>query len=365
MIRRRDCVKGLSALVILALSGCISTPKKPEIKGPRVSVMAYNMENVFDTKDNPLKNDEEYLPKAYKDSHPRIHSKCIAENSPRYVGGCLNNDWTEAKLDRKLRRLANVIKQVNDGKGPDILIAEEIENQAVLDRLRTEYLKDSGYKPAILLQGPDVRGINVGMLSRLPMIGQPKLHDIDFHPGPGLKPGHIRPSRGILEVTFELPDKTPLTVFGVHFPSQGGPTTLRRQAIAKLNELQAEEPKDRLVMAGGDFNITSRENARYKLVSKDIASHWDVSQLVGCAQCKGTIYYHRTDSWSFFDMILFRDVAASKWMLDPASVRIPHDSRFQVSRFGTPARFGSGDQPVGVSDHWPIYAELVKKEGIQ
>lgn len=356
---RRLLFCGIS-LLFFVLSGCVSTPKPED--GKHISVMAYNVENLFDTMHAPGKNDYEYLPMAYKEKHPQIFTQCGIINSARYAGKCRTNDWTETLLSRKLRRLADVIGQINDGRGPDILIMEEVENKALLDRLSQEYLAQAHYRPAVLVQGPDPRGINVGILTRLKTIGQPILHPIDFSKDPHFKGKSVWQTRGILEVTLELPDHTPITVFGVHFPAQGASNEVREFAAHELNRLAAAQPKDRLLIAGGDFNITSKEEHLTHIIANTLAKHWQVSQLVGCDQCRGTVYYSWTQSWSFFDMLLFRPVKDSQWNLDAKSIRVPNDSRFQTNRWGSPARFGSGMEPVGVSDHWPIFAQIYKKK---
>ena len=69
--------------------------------------------------------------------------------------------------------LADTIRQVNGGRGADIIALQEVENVAILERLRTEYLADLGYLPAILVEGTDTRGIDVAFLSRLPLAGEP------------------------------------------------------------------------------------------------------------------------------------------------------------------------------------------------
>ena len=73
---------------------------------------------------------------------------------------------------------------MNDGRGADIIALQEVENVAILERLRTEYLADSGYLPAILIEGQDIRGIDVAFLSRLPLAepGQTAPADLEDYP---------------------------------------------------------------------------------------------------------------------------------------------------------------------------------------
>src|SRR3989339_653458 len=68
----------------------------------------WNLENLFDTIDDPGKDDQEFLPDGLK-------------------------EWTEDRLDKKMYNLARVINSMNDFKAPDAIGIVECENQAVLE----------------------------------------------------------------------------------------------------------------------------------------------------------------------------------------------------------------------------------------
>ena len=200
------------------ISGCVSNDHTSSPNA--LTVMTYNVENLFDNMDDPGKDDETYLPLSAKKT-ARHRAKCQQASRDYWVKQCLEVDWSDSKIKRKLGRLADVILQVKEGRGPDVLILQEVENLNILERLRLNHLQAAGYKKSILIEGPDKRGIDVAMLSRLPLKAEPKLHEvlltkIDKKSGKELP---ARPTRGILEARFELPDGKPLTVFGVHFPS--------------------------------------------------------------------------------------------------------------------------------------------------
>ena len=65
------------------------------------------------------------------------------------------------RIEQKLKSIAAAILQVDGGRGPDILALQEIENAGVLDRLRREYLAAANYRPPVLIEGEDLRGIDV------------------------------------------------------------------------------------------------------------------------------------------------------------------------------------------------------------
>lgn len=359
----------LLGVALFIFSSCVQKPKPifspvEKIPDSALTVMTFNVENLFDTDDDPIKKDEAFLPLEKKNQ--LITAKCrVANEGNNYrLKECLTKDWSEYILKMKMKRITDVLKQVKNGRGPDILILQEVENIGILERWRQEYLADFGYKPAILIEGPDERGIDVGLLTRLETSGPATLHIIPFKANEHLKAEQIRPTRGILEANLKLPDGTPLTVFGVHFPSQGGPTETRHQAVEFLNSLKAKLPADRYVIAGGDFNITSDEDVQTGYVSRILAKEWGVSHILGCHDCPGTTYYPKNQSWSFFDILLVSQnmlpERSTSWHVVPESIRIENKSRYQVNRFGGPARF-SENRKDGVTDHWPMVMEVMKR----
>lgn len=341
--------------LFLVISGC--TTLDYDSASNALTIMTYNVENLYDNIDDPETDDDTYLPLSAKGSASH-RSKCQQALKEHWRKECMEMDWTDEKIERKLKRLADVILQVKDGKGPDILIVQEVENLNILERLRVNHLKDGDYNPAILLEGPDKRGIDVGMISRLPLASRPRLHLVDLTKVAKEEGRPAGTTRGILEARFLLPDGKKLTVFGVHFPSQGSPTSYRKVAIEKLNALKKTRPYYEYVIAAGDFNITSEEDAREGLFSKKLAEHWYVSHQLGCKDCQGTHNYR--GSWSFLDAILFsKNFKYGAWLVDKESIRIPNKSIYQINHWGAPARFDQGVGQKGVSDHWPLAADIV------
>ena len=87
--------------------------------------------------------------------------------------------------------------------------------------------------------------------------------------------------------------------------------------------------------------------------------YWTVAHDIGCKACKGTQYYARDDSWSFLDMILFREARGGNTTarIRADSVRIANGNPAQVAPNRTPERFSWAGRK-GVSDHWPIVATI-------
>jgi len=345
--------KPLILLVALMIGACSSAPSTaPSAEMPRVSIMAFNVENLFDTQDDPGKNDATYLPASVK-SDPDHIAACQLIEVDSWREDCLRLDWSEDALRFKLQQLAATILAYNDGRGPDIIALQEVENLRVLDRLRREHLSAAGYGEAVLIEGVDARGIDVAFLSRLPLLGDPILHPLDM----SAFPDRAADTRGVLEASFEMPDGSVLTGFAVHFPAPFHPIEMRWIAYEHLNRLRSNLPDDRLVFSAGDFNTPQREMEGTTIMDEMVRPFWTVAHEVGCSDCPGTNYWSRGQSWSFLDMILFSGPQSSAWMLDVDSIDIVTAYEDQLHPDGTPKRFDL-DAREGVSDHLPIVLEL-------
>ncbi len=343
----------LLLLIALAVAGC-GGAERGESMSHAVTIMAFNVENLFDTADDPGKDDKAFLPLAVKqnDAH---RAECALIEVERWREQCLNWDWHEGVLERKLAVVAAAILQVGNGRGPDIVALQEVENLSVLERLRHDYLADAGYLQPILIEGDDLRGIDVAFLTRLPVFGTPVLHPLEL---PAEFADRRGDTRGVLQADFRLPDGATLTGFSVHFPAPFHPTEMRIAAYEQLHALLAGLPPDRPAFAAGDFNTTAAEDRRENLLDRYARPTWTVSND-HCDGCRGTQYYAPDDSWSFLDMILWREGrgADATWRLRKNSVRIANATPPQVLADGTPHRF-TLPEGSGVSDHWPVIVTI-------
>jgi len=324
-----------------------------------VSIMTFNVQNLFDTTDDAGKDDKAYLPIEAKQSAAHI-AECKEIEVASWRAECLELDWDEGALQLKMSVLADAILQVGNGRGADIIAFQEVENVEILDQLRNEYLGDAGYGPAILIDGDDRRGIDVGFLTRLPLAAPAELRRTaftDFADRAG-------DTRGILAATFELPDGSLLTGFAVHFPAPFHPTGMRVEAYRHLTELRNALPDDHYAFAAGDFNTTSDEDNQQGMLERFVRPFWIAAHEL-CVGCPGSYYYARDDRWSFLDMILFSPARGEKttWQIRADSVQIANQTSAQVTANGIPARFRLA-QRSGVSDHWPLvlYLESTKKQ---
>lgn len=107
----------------------------------RYRIMFYNVENLFDTVNDPEKNDDEFTPTG-------------------------NRFWTDYRKRQKLNNIYKVITAIGEWDLPMIVGLCEIENRNVLeDLLKYTPLNKADYK-IIHYESPDFRGIDVAMLYR-------------------------------------------------------------------------------------------------------------------------------------------------------------------------------------------------------
>lgn len=156
-------------------------------------VMFWNVENLFDTQHDSLKNDIEFLPDALR-------------------------HWNYRRYKKKLANVARVITAVGEWTPPALVGLCEVENDRVLrDLTRYSPLKEQGYR-YVMTNSADERGIDVALLyqrERFKLLSANSL-------SPGLPTPQSRPTRDILHVSGQLLTGDTLDVLVTHLPSRSG-----------------------------------------------------------------------------------------------------------------------------------------------
>lgn len=154
----------------------------------------------------------------------------------------------EEQYAEKLEVIGRGIRLLNDGNGPDVLGLAEIGGQPVLEDLRSQHLDGLGYE-IVHLRTQDSRGMDIAILSKLPLIGQPILHDV----------ADANPTRGILEARFDT-GGVELIALITHWPARGdGDYNLSRRTASaealrsRIEQIQHDNPEAE-VLVMGDFN---------------------------------------------------------------------------------------------------------------
>ncbi|MEZ4742172.1 MAG: hypothetical protein R3B45_06975 [Bdellovibrionota bacterium] len=326
-----------------------------------ITIMTYNTENLFDIDDNPSKQDESYLP-----LNKKKKEFCTSIPVRKWKETCLNLNWDREKLRVKIKRLSQVITSCCEGFGPDILVLQEVENKKVLELLRRQLNLSSVYKPGILINSDDPRGINIAVLTKLSIIDKPILYPIPFI---ATGKNKILHSRGILRVdikniaNYRTNKEQVFSILAVHFPSNRHAHSYRLQAMRFLTKIAKGLPQDHIVIAAGDFNNTQKEENQFKLYKNFSQQYWTVSHLLDLenpSKILGTHYLTTKNQWSFLDTILIRnsDIQAKK--LKIKSIQIINTIENQINEYGQPIGFlNAAQQPHGVSDHLPMLLTLI------
>ena len=112
-----------------------------------ISLMSYNVENLFDNKDDIGKDDKAFLPASFKrGSYHKGHCKKIEVK--KWRDECLYLDWNEEAKTKKILNIAKVVSSFGPN-GADIIAFQEIENINVLRDLYNE-LEPLGYLDFVL-----------------------------------------------------------------------------------------------------------------------------------------------------------------------------------------------------------------------
>jgi hypothetical protein len=205
----------------------------------RLTVATFNVENLFDLVDNPLKDDQSSTP-------------------------------TAEELETKLSKLSLAV--VDEMDSPDVIIVQEVENTAILQQLadRVNALTMGSYQVASF-ETSDARGIEVGFMWNTHRVTNTDVYqmtglDVDAAFGPA----SASPGREPLVGVFTFNGKT-LTIVGNHFKSKGGDDALfgvnqpavrvtetQRKLQARVvrdfvNQMFATDPEANVIVAG-DLN---------------------------------------------------------------------------------------------------------------
>ncbi len=155
-------------------------------------VVSWNIENLFDTHHDSLKNDRDFLPDALR-------------------------HWNYSRYKKKLADVARVITAIGEWNPPALVGLCEVENDTVLrDLTHRSPLKELNYR-YVMTDSPDLRGIDVALLYQRDLF---KLLSSRSIPIPPL--GQYRPTRDLLHVSGLLLTGDTLDVFVCHLPSRSG-----------------------------------------------------------------------------------------------------------------------------------------------
>ena len=340
------------ALIILAFGLQANRASAQEQQAYKVGLVGfYNLENLFDTINDPQKNDEEFLPQGV-------------------------NQWNSEKYLSKLHNMAYAISTIGTDWSPDgvaVLGMCEMENRTVLEDLVAQpELKDRNYQ-IVHYNSPDRRGVDVGLLYN------PKYFKLTnsktYHTIIPDDPEFITRDQLVVSGLF---DGEMMHFIVMHWPSRaGGEKRSMPGRIAAANlcrhiadSIMREDQNAKIIMMG-DYN----DYPDSKSVTNYLRASGDMKDLRDGEFFNPMYDLHKKG----FGTNFYRDAPGvlDQMILTPALLPNGYDSyQFKNAKVhnkeflkqhggkynGYPFRtFGSGVWMGGYSDHFPVYVILLKK----
>lgn len=303
----------------------------------------WNVENLFDLENDPVKNDDEF-----------------SLNGRKMV--------TQDILDMKINHLTEIIADLD----VDILGLCEVENLKVLEMLNENY-PDRNYS-IIHFEGPDLRGIDVALLydpSKFKVLESEPIN-IPFE--------DEDPTRDVLHVTGKFNGET-LHLFVNHWPSNysGLERGMRRRKIAadfvrkEIDNILAVDENANIILMG-DFNEDPIAEAVKDVLMVTISEEevktetgklWSPMAPIMGVENGGTYKYRDVDNVIDQFMVSKGLIDSKKLDLNPNSVKVMNKDKYRQQEgdfIGYPFRFWVGDSLLGgYSDHMAIHCTLEMK----
>ena len=318
------------------------------------TIAFYNLENLFDTIDNPLKKDE---------YSPILQMK--TNKSEAYWG----------KIDNMARVLSEIGKE-KTGKSAAIIGICEIENSAILDDLlNTSYFKNQPYD-YIHQESPDWRGIDVALIYNTTLFSPSdyKSYELKAWNDKGYR---VR-TRNQLLVSGYL-DNELIHLIINHWPSQRSgkdKTSYLRNLSAKLTlsilvEIERENRNPKIIIMG-DFNDNPTDNSIKKILAvksdKKKLKENDLFNPFENMFKKGMSTLGFRDNINLFDQFILSSSISTNnykvYQFYKAGIFNPTYLTTKQGKYkGYPYRsFANNKFTGGFSDHYPVYIYLIREK---
>ena len=292
-------------------------------------LMFWNVENYFDTYDNPNTSDEEFTPTG-------------------------DNRWSRKRFEKKRDDIAKTLLLAADqyGEMPAIIGLAEIENAFVLQQLLEETpLARTQYR-YIHKDSPDSRGIDVALLYR---------EDL-FTPVESKYIGFSFPTRDILYTKGIAPGLDTLHIMVNHWPSKRG----NEESSGRKREyvsLKVSHVVDSILMRNPAANIILMGDFNDEYNSPSLKNLGQLENLSRQAKGNEGSYKYR-ESWSTIDQFLVSEnlkrTVSGKMEIFAPDPLLTEDATYMGIK---PKRTYSGPRYLGgVSDHLPIMLKVTEKK---
>lgn len=341
--------------VLLLLFFTLSKPVFSQTEYQIRTVGFYNLENLFDTVDDPDKNDESSPIMGIEENRDEIYQK-------------------------KLNNMAKVISEmgVKEAKNtPVILGVAEVENRQVLeDLIATDSLKNKQYS-IIHYDSPDKRGIDVALLYQQRYF-KPTHHET-FELRLWDTDGKRIYTRDQLLVSGYLDDEL-IHIIVNHWPSRRGGETAssyKREKAAYLTtqiieKIKLGDPNPKIIIMGDLNDDPTNKSLKEVLKTKSKKAEVQEGDIYNPTEDmfrrgQNTLAYR--DNINFFDQIMFTSPLLttkkeySTYKMYKVNVFNPQYLTTQTGKYkGYPFRSFAGSNFLGgYSDHYPVYMYLIKE----
>lgn len=323
--------------------------------GRPFSLLVYNVENLFDG--DGVSTYDEYQPNLYTPGH----------------------------LRRKLDNIARLVAQIDAGRGPDIILFQEIEvdrspdRDPSAERLLLETFEREGLRGYTAVAGGDSpfsahedgnpRSIQVVTFTRFPV------ESVRRHP--------LLNARNILEVKLDV-HGSPFYVFNNHWKSGASDPEMEKIRVEnarvlrkRLDEILASDPQADIVI-GGDLNSQYNQKPRYgrmmpvTALNDVLGSQGDELAIRGSGASLYNLWFELpperrgSDTWRG-EWGTLMHLLITRGLQDQTGIQYV-DNSFGVLKTagmnataeGLPVRWTNEQGGGGYSDHFPLYARFVR-----
>jgi len=255
------------------------TPPKPKPVGDTLKLATFNVLNLFDDRDDPYHSDE----------------------------------TTRTKPREEMEHLAAAMRKLD----ADVLALEEVESRGYLTRFLEVFGADLGYRNVVHFEGNDLRGIDVCLLSRIP-VGRVTSHRHLRFKNPLGQTRHFE--RDVLEVELLPEGGLPFEMWVVHLKSNSGgreqaePIRLGETMMIRrlLDRRLKADPGARIVVCG-DFNDTWESKSVQTIVG---TGPFALQTAASTLPKSKRVSYNQAPYRSMIDFLLYSDEMAKHYVPD-------------------------------------------------
>ena len=329
-------------IVLLLVFSCSDKKYNPK---KNLTIVFYNVENLFDLEDEAGKQDEEFTPEGTK-------------------------KWTKDRYAKKLSDLSKVLSSVNTQELPEVIGLCEVENKKVVeDVFKSGDFAVAKYK-VVHYESPDFRGIDCALAynsAEMEVLSSQAIR-ISFAGEPDYG------TRDILYVKGRMNNKQDFHFFVNHWPSRIGgseKTEPYRMHVAsvvktKVDSILSEELRASIVIMG-DMNDEPNNKSILETLgaSQKLDANSALVNLMAPVAKEGKGTYNFRGNWNMLDNMIISSalaVGGKGYVCEEMRGNIFREEWMEYKNdkgetspnrtYGGPNYYG------GISDHFPVYISL-------